>query len=828
MTNCSKCSLPLNNGLCEVCLFRMATELPSQRMVAGDAHHPSIEELNSSFPQFKIQRLIGRGGMGMIYHARQTNLDRDVAIKIIDRRFPRDSEFFDRFEREAKALAKLTHPNVVTIFDFGHTSSGQAYLVMEYVHGLNLREAMEALSIEKTEAISIVKQVCNALQYAHAKGVVHRDIKPENILLGEDGTVKIADFGIARVIETDEKSRLTATQQVLGTFHYLAPEQMDSPEEVNHRVDIYALGVILYELLTRKLPIGNFELPSHLVANLDRRLDDIVLKTLHRRPTARFQSAEELRNAIEQLEVASSVEPSSLPVIEPLPTVSSHHPSTVSIPFESRDLAGFAQVLGSIQVLKDRLRLEYRIRDAFFGTLKTKVRTIDILWEQIARVDFRGGAFNGVFTIVVNSISALQNFPGSETGRIEAKIKRVDHELAEKTIDRIRAVAPSLLSIEKRGIGSRQPFNVMVAITLIFFAILNAGTLAILQIIFASELDGMALAICAVAAGVMFGPILVTQLVSGLVYASTGYREAARIGAIVSMFPVTPVAFLGIPFGIKTQKWLDNGTGFVPNVLSQSPPQTKSKGWGATTLVFMRDARNARLVALLETIGTAAVFGGIALFFFGLYPSTMQYRVVGPSAKETLEPLIQKRLRGIGKVKLAEWDDSQFTIDCWQYQQSAIADRLALPSTPSIRFLVTNQGSNRSERDIFLPSKVERLSDAVISQSTSTGVELLSRQERLELKEEHVSRIRIERGSQIIVELSKAGWDSMQTMLKGYETRVEFGLEIEGWIEGLSRPKAIQDQIITFELSENAKHTALSIQSSVRGPVLPNELEWLK
>ena len=204
----------------------MATELPSHRQGHHDASSPSVDELAASFPQFEIKRLIGRGGMGMIYHARQKNLERDVAIKVIDRRFPRDSEFFDRFEREAKALAKFSHPNVVTIFDYGHTESGQAYLVMEYVHGLNLREAMEAMTIELEEAISIVKQVCIALQYAHTKGVVHRDIKPENILLGEDGTVKIADFGIARIVENEGQNRLTATQQVLGTFHYLAPEQI--------------------------------------------------------------------------------------------------------------------------------------------------------------------------------------------------------------------------------------------------------------------------------------------------------------------------------------------------------------------------------------------------------------------------------------------------------------------------------------------------------------------------------------------------------------------------------------------------------------------------
>ena len=162
--------------------------------------------------------------MGAVYHARQTSLDRDVALKVIHKKVSSDAAFVERFAREAKTLAKLSHPNIVTIFDYGQTADGTAYLVLEYVDGIHLREAISSGSIGADEALHVVSTICGALEYAHSKGVVHRDIKPENILLGEDGTLKVADFGIAKIV--DESVRvptLTATRQVLGSLHYLAP-----------------------------------------------------------------------------------------------------------------------------------------------------------------------------------------------------------------------------------------------------------------------------------------------------------------------------------------------------------------------------------------------------------------------------------------------------------------------------------------------------------------------------------------------------------------------------------------------------------------------------
>lgn len=821
MSKCRQCGLKLDSGgLCHGCLFQMATEFASPSgMINHEGDAPSVEELSVSFPQLEILRLIGRGGMGLIYHARQTALDRDVALKIIDRRFPRDSEFFDRFEREAKVLAKISHPNVVTIYDYGHTDSGLAYFEMEYVHGLNLREAMDSMSVDADEAIGIVKQVCNALQYAHSKGIVHRDIKPENILLGDDGSLKIADFGIARIVESEGLNRLTATRQVLGTPHYLAPEQIESPDEADHRVDIYALGVVLYELLTKKLPVGIFEAPSTLAKGINPKLDSIVMKSLNRRPTARFQSADEFRQAIESVSaISGSLSPESA-TIDPL----LEHVA-VSVPFETEDAGGCAEVLGSLQAFDTGIRIEYRIRDAFFGTFKSKVRTLEIPWGRVARVEFRCGPFKGKLTIVGNSISALKDFPRSETGRIEVKVIKSNYELADKVLELARSVSPSLVPRESLYAGQRNPCDLTLALTLIFFAILNAGTLAILQVIFASELHGMMHAIAAIAVPVALGPVIIMQFLSGIIHASTGSRDAVKVGAIASLFPVTPVAIAGIFFGIRAQKWLDNGTGTpLAAQLIERP-----KSWGASTIVYMRDARNARWIAALETLGAMVIFAGIAIYFLGFYPSSMQYRVVGPASREALEPMIQKRLKGISGTVVSGWDESQFRINCWQYQKASIESRLSLSSTPNVRFPVPSIPSVQGKTESYLPTTLNRSMKSVATRKSAAGLEIMTRNEVFELKDEQVGRIQVSNGNRIVVELSKSGWRSLQSMLKEHETNCGLCLEVEGWIVGIANPTDFKDQQIIFEFSENSKHSSASIQSAVRGPSLPNELEWLE
>src|SRR5262249_12915893 len=191
------------------------------------------------------------------------------------------------FTREARALARLDHPGIVAVHDFGQ-SDGMYYLVMQFVDGVNLRQILRAGQLRPAEALRIVPQVCEALQYAHDQGVGHRDVKPENILLDRRGQVKIADFGLAKLLDRQPADALlTGSGQVMGTPHYMAPEQTERPLAVDHRADIYSLGVVFYEMLTGELPLGRFAPPSQRV-QVDVRLDEVVLRALAKEPERRY------------------------------------------------------------------------------------------------------------------------------------------------------------------------------------------------------------------------------------------------------------------------------------------------------------------------------------------------------------------------------------------------------------------------------------------------------------------------------------------------------------------------------------------------------------
>jgi serine/threonine protein kinase len=261
---------------------------------------PTPAELARYFPQLEILELLGQGGMGAVYKARQLKLDRLVAVKVLPPDWGRDPAFAERFAREAKALARLTHPHIVTVHDFGECD-GLFYLVMEYVDGANLRHILGGGRLEPGEALAIIPQICDALQYAHEEGIVHRDIKPENILLDSKGRVKIADFGLAKLLNRPRAAfTLTGSQQVMGTLDYMAPEQRTRPQEVDHRADIYSLGVVFYEMLTGELPLGRFA-PLSRKAGVDARLDDVVLRALEREPERRFQRISDVKDELEAI-----------------------------------------------------------------------------------------------------------------------------------------------------------------------------------------------------------------------------------------------------------------------------------------------------------------------------------------------------------------------------------------------------------------------------------------------------------------------------------------------------------------------------------------------
>jgi tRNA A-37 threonylcarbamoyl transferase component Bud32 len=277
-------------------LLRQALDQPE-----GDAGHgprvPELEELSPHFPDFEILALAGRGGMAAVYKAVHKRLDRTVALKVLARELATDPEFGERFLREARALAALNHPHVLTVYDFGERE-GFHYLVTEFVDGVTLRQLMAMGELSPAEALRIAPQVCEALQYAHEHGVVHRDVKPENILIDTAGQVKIADFGLAKLMRKDDRVGLTRSTAVFGTPHYMAPEQWRGSAGVDHRADIYSLGVVLYEMLTGQLPLGHFDPPSRR-PGVPRGLDEVVRRTLAQRPENRYQRAGDVQTDVE-------------------------------------------------------------------------------------------------------------------------------------------------------------------------------------------------------------------------------------------------------------------------------------------------------------------------------------------------------------------------------------------------------------------------------------------------------------------------------------------------------------------------------------------------
>jgi TM2 domain-containing membrane protein YozV/predicted Ser/Thr protein kinase len=303
---CPNCRKPLPPdvplGLCPECLIKAGFPTGTEPGTGGAGRFvpPSVEEIAKLFPQFEIISLIGRGGMGAVYKARQPGLDRFIALKVLPPAVANDPGFAERFNREARALARLSHPNIVAVYDFGKAAELH-YLVMEFVDGANLREVERAGRLSPEQALAIVPQICEALQFAHNEGIVHRDIKPENLLLDKKGRVKITDFGIAKIIGvTEGKASLTGAKDIMGTPHYMAPEQIEKPQAVDHRADIYSLGVVFYEMLTGELPLGKFAPPSKK-APMDARLDEVVMHTLEKEPDRRYQQASQVKTDVETI-----------------------------------------------------------------------------------------------------------------------------------------------------------------------------------------------------------------------------------------------------------------------------------------------------------------------------------------------------------------------------------------------------------------------------------------------------------------------------------------------------------------------------------------------
>jgi hypothetical protein len=303
-TSCAHCGQTyepstLLRGQCPTCLFAQALPEGSSAIAGPRLRFvpPKINQLAPLFPQLEINELIGCGGMSAVYKATQVSLGRTVAIKILPLEVATVDGGTERFQREARTLAQFNHPNIVQVFDAGQAGPW-CYILMEYVPGPSLRQILGESQLPPADVLRITSAICDGLQYAHDRNVVHRDIKPENVLLDSTGQVKIADFGLAKSTKAmADAARVSHTGQVVGTPHYLAPEQMETPAAVDHRADLYSLGVMLYEMLTGELPLGHFAPPSRHSGS-DPALDDVVLKAMSRDRHHRQQDARELKDRL--------------------------------------------------------------------------------------------------------------------------------------------------------------------------------------------------------------------------------------------------------------------------------------------------------------------------------------------------------------------------------------------------------------------------------------------------------------------------------------------------------------------------------------------------
>lgn len=418
---------------------------------------PTPETLASSFPGLEVRSLIGVGGMGAVYLAYQKSLDRLVALKILPAEIASDPLFAERFAREARALAKLNHPNIVTVYEAGQTGPW-CFLQMEYVDGITLRQAISDGILSPRASLEVVQQVCLALEYAHEMRIVHRDIKPENVLLDRRGRIKIADFGLAKMLgDRAGDITLTRSHQIMGTFVYMAPEQIEAPSSVDHRADLYSLGVMFYELLTGHLPVGRFELPSEK-GNVDPPWDDVVLRALERSPARRYQQASDLKSDLERISQLVPKKPTKEPMAAEQPrvdlagVVAGQTPEIPSqrrdtdrrygppLPFHLGDDGNFGS--GIAKLTATHLELEFRVSVSGWimelGRINPGLYVVGIPWQHIYAFRLERSWYYTRLRIAPDSMQYLNQVPASKNGEIVLGVRRNDRAAADSFCDRIQ------------------------------------------------------------------------------------------------------------------------------------------------------------------------------------------------------------------------------------------------------------------------------------------------------------------------------------------------------------------------------------------------------
>lgn len=390
-------------------LTETTTEIPHKRDTLPSIHFPPesadatnpplghklYSKLNAQcegmlFGDFRIVSLIGRGGMGAVYRARQISLDREVALKVLAPDLASDPMMLARFKREAKVLGKLHHTSIISCHAVGEVE-GVHYLALEYVDGKSLKQILKThgrLSVE--DAVSVALDLAHALKYAHEKHVIHRDVKPDNVLISSDGVVKLADLGLAK--PEDEDMSLTASGMSVGTPIYMPPEQMRCSRRADAKVDIYALGILLYVILSKQRPFMARDFPELLrekeagtflplrkkFKEIPERLELIIAKMIDRKPENRYQAADEVITALEQLNLASPFLSTDFLATQHVASRSSESTS----PFTSDKHPVVNEALEETRAPRDNIWYVRRIMsDSGYG--RVKELTFDQLKDQI-------------------------------------------------------------------------------------------------------------------------------------------------------------------------------------------------------------------------------------------------------------------------------------------------------------------------------------------------------------------------------------------------------------------------------------------------------------
>lgn len=293
---CPRCGSVMADGWCLPCVAKSSGVADA----AGLKYSPPARPNEPAIAGFRILKLLGVGGTAHVWLAESAESGAKVAVKVVHDVCRNQPEIVTRFEQEAELLSSMDHPNVLALHDVGETDAGNLYLATPYVDGCDLRTLLKAGRLPQPRAMEIFLDVCRAMEHAHERNVIHRDLKPANILIGSDGAVKVADFGLAKNIQSPSEQFQTRPQDVFGTPYYIAPEAVRDSSQADARADVYALGVLLYELLTGSLPQGHFtSLASR--AGLARGWDGVVQAALKDEPNQRTATVTELRQSVEKL-----------------------------------------------------------------------------------------------------------------------------------------------------------------------------------------------------------------------------------------------------------------------------------------------------------------------------------------------------------------------------------------------------------------------------------------------------------------------------------------------------------------------------------------------